>query len=1102
MPILPQQLDQLIFALAALLPVGLPLLLIRLNKIYLARNVFLIGGWTLAALVVLTAGGTRAPFFASFIVIVLFAALLSGWRWAVVYVATSVAFGLILAVIDPTGVLMQPFATPMSAWLTHSGILLSGGGITYFMLWRDDRALRRAQNALAEREKLQQTLKDSEERFRLIASVTSDYTFTSIFTPQGQVETALLTGAFEEILGYTYDELVSMGNWWRAILHPDDLAKDDQDMAALNANQAITDEVRIFRKDGDTRWVRVQALPIWNDEKDRLVGVSGGVQDITERKHVEILQHSFLDDMRALQQLHLELSEIDDLQTLYFKMVEITHKRLDLDRIGLFMLEDGGTQVRGTYGVDTYGAIRDEHYYQEEVRPDHWTLEVALKPDHVLFYDNVALYDNAKKVGMGWRASAALWNGQQALGYLVIDNLITHTPARAYTVELLSLLGSTFGHLIERKQRDMALAQYADELERRVEQRTADLATSNRLLQQEVVTRTEAEHALFAQNRMFQKAQEVALMGSWEWDLGTDVVQATQTAFDIVGLEIEDGRNEITIAEFFKQIHPDDLQRVQQITDSARVGQGDHCYYARIIRPDGVERDVYLEWIVDGTNTGAPRSVLTGIIQDVTERKQAELDLIEAKNAAEAASRAKSIFLSNMSHEIRTPLNAILGFAQLMGRDATLDPAQNEKLEVIKHSGQHLLGLINGILELSRIEAGRATFSESHFDLHALLNSLEGMFGLRALEKNLQLRVECRPGVPRFVATDEQKLRQILVNLLSNAIKFTDTGAVTLSVTHQREDAAQLLHFAVEDTGIGIAPEDAETLFQAFAQARRPSPGQEGAGLGLTISSQFARLLGGELTVHSRLDQGASFRFAIPVKIADFAAIETGATERIAVRLSPGQPSYRILVAEDHVASRILLSSLLDQVGFDVQYAANGQEAVDLQRSWQPHLIWMDMRMPILDGRAATQQIRAAAHGQAPIIIALTASAFEEDRAEILANCCDDYVRKPFHEQEIFDKITEHLGVQFIYEDATPAERPRPTAPNVELTAADLAPLPADWIAELHHAAIRAKGKQALHLINQIRAQHSDIADRLARLVQEYRFDKLVTITNVGHTDA
>lgn len=480
---------------------------------------------------------------------------------------------------------------------------------------------------------------------------------------------------------------------------------------------------------------------------------------------------------------------------------------------------------------------------------------------------------------------------------------------------------------------------------------------------------------------------------------------------------------------------------------------------------------------------------------------------------AEAANRAKSEFLANMSHELRTPLNTILGFTQLMTRDRSVNPDQLEQLEIISRSGEHLLSLINDVLSMAKIEAGRTTLNENSFDLYSLLDSLEEMFQLKAESKGLQLLFERNPEVPQYVQTDESKLRQVLTNLLGNAIKFTQEGSVSVrvsvvsgqwSVVNNKEqrptDKEQLtIHFEVEDTGPGIAPAGLESLFKPFVQTETGRKSYEGTGLGLTISQQFVRLMGGDITVSSTPGQGAIFTFDIQIASAQMPEIQTRLPYWRAIGLEPDQPAYRILVVEDKWENRQLLVKMLESVGFEVRAAENGQEAVALWETWEPHLIWMDMRMPVMDGYQATKQIKAYLKGQATVIIALTASAFDEERAVVLSAGCDDFVRKPFREEAILEKMAKYLGVRYVYADShQPSEvssQLEEKAESYMLKAESLNVMPAEWVAQLHQAALCTDEKLIFSLIEQIPEEFAPLANALTDLVNNFRIDKVIDLT-------
>jgi PAS domain S-box-containing protein len=533
------------------------------------------------------------------------------------------------------------------------------------------------------------------------------------------------------------------------------------------------------------------------------------------------------------------------------------------------------------------------------------------------------------------------------------------------------------------------------------------------------------------------------------------------------------------------------------------VEHGEQAFVVWHLRKDGTPFHVHVS--ARRTKWGDQIASLS-VQTDLTEREKAEAeldgyrrhleDLVQqrteelrnARDAADHANQAKSRFLANMSHEIRTPMNAVLGFAQLLLRDPQATLEQRRHLETISRAGDHLMALIDGILQLAKVEAGHETLSEAPFDLWMLADDIEHLFEPRAVAKGLHLAVERSPNVPRFVRADAGKLRQVLSNLLGNAIKFTDEGRVVVRVdVRTSAQSESRLRIEVEDTGHGIAPAEISRLFQKFEQTEAGRASKQGTGLGLAISRELIQLMGGEIGVESQPGRGSRFHLEVPYFEALPAEVPETAPARRTIRLAPDQKDVRVLVADDLEDNRALLGGLLKMAGFETRQCTNGLEAIREFERFKPHAILMDVRMPELDGIEAVRRIRRAAGGNAVKIICVTASVYDDDVREALEAGADDFMKKPIREAVLLHRLEELLGVR--YEDVpgsvAPAEAPSPAA---------MARLPERLRKDLKQATLSADLDRMLALLDEAKTHDASLAASLRELAERFAYQRLMDL--------
>ncbi|MBX7220826.1 MAG: PAS domain S-box protein [Blastocatellia bacterium] len=555
---------------------------------------------------------------------------------------------------------------------------------------------------------------------------------------------------------------------------------------------------------------------------------------------------------------------------------------------------------------------------------------------------------------------------------------------------------------------------------------------------------------------------------------------------------------EILIPRNARGSHTTHRNQYHQAPRHRPMGQSGTEFFAQ--RKDGsvFPADINLNpFKLEGTTIAA--------IRDITSRKQIEQSLREAKEQAEAAAQAKNVFLASMSHEFRTPLNAILGFTQLLETSPNLSPQEQKFVAAIRRGGEHLLEIIGDVLNMARIETGRITHEPRTFDLFKLLDELTSIFRQRAELKSLRFVVQRAPNLPPALIGDEGKLRQILLNLLGNAVKFTFRGAVSLHVSWKDG----IGRFVVADTGPGIPEAEQGRIFNPFVQTNTQQNAREGTGLGLAICKKYLELMGGTITVASQLGSGSTFSFEIPLALAQGAASSSATEFHFCTGLEPGQSSVRLLVVDDNPDDCEFLSAVLARLGFETRIGNNGHEAVETWKSWSPHLIWMNLSMPIMDGLEATKKIReleTTGVNRQPdensrlsrtVVIAVAANTPEQVAEQISQAGLDDFLAKPIQAALVYEKIHQHLGVRFRFGGESP--QPPPEAlPVEEIPPPDwkteVARMPADWKEALYQALLQGDTQAALDLLKPLQEPAPAVAEELRQHIRNFAFDELLDL--------
>lgn len=552
----------------------------------------------------------------------------------------------------------------------------------------------------------------------------------------------------------------------------------------------------------------------------------------------------------------------------------------------------------------------------------------------------------------------------------------------------------------ERGRAEQAVRLLNEDLEKQVERRTQALAATNRQLAEEIQERHRIEQSLRESEEryrtLFEQMPDAVVLIDAETG---KIIDFNRKAHENLGY----GQEEFRTLRLKDICWLESERAIAGLLDKVRL-QGSDLFDAEHRTKGGDIRDVRVN---AKTVHIHQKSYIQAIWTDITESKRAQAQLEEAVEAAKSASRAKSQFLAHISHELRTPLNNILGFTQLLQKARDIPHCHKESLTSVRRSGEYLLTLINDILDLSKIEAGKLELTKRLFNFADFLAGITEIFALRAKEKGIAFSYQKLGELPSHVYGDDKRLRQMLINLLSNAVKFTQEGRVTFTVHYCCEDTAC---FQVEDTGSGIAPDDLERIFLPFEQLRHPQS-SEGTGLGLAISKRLIESMEGQLQVQSEIGKGSLFQVTLPLPAAP-----------IALRRKKSQPAIigyegkprKILIVDDNRDNLALLEAMLKPLGFTIRAVRSGQECLEAVKAFAPELILMDILMPQMDGFETLQRLRESA-SEVPVM-AVTAHAFEETKQVSLASGFADFISKPIRMEDLLRRIQKQLGLAWRYE--------------------------------------------------------------------------------------
>ncbi|MEG4497553.1 PAS domain S-box protein [Microcoleus sp. F10-C6] len=956
---------------------------------------------------------------------------------------------------------------------------------------------------ISDRKQTESALRESQHFIQAIADSNPNLLYVYDLIEQRNVYTNRQIAA---ILGYSAQEIQDMGiAMMPTLLNPDDLPEYFQSVQKVERakdGDVIECQYRMRHKNGEWRWMHSWDTVFLRTSDGKPKQVLGTANDITDRKLAE--EKLLASQQRIsflLQQTPIAVIELN------LNLEIITWNPAAVAIFGYSEQEAKGRVASDLIVPESY------HEQVSEIFNHGWNAKSSVTSKNLTkdgriiiceWYNTQLIDDNGTAIGIALmalditeRKQAETELQESALRQRAIARII---ESMRQTLDIREIFHATTRELRETMKCDrVAIYRFNPDWSGEFVAESLDCKWVSFIQSQELDSKL-TEDALDSELCLVQK------LDSTSQEVHDTYLQETQ------GGAYSRGRTYLCVPDIYKQGFDNCyIQLLEKFQAKSYIIVPIFCGKKLWGLLASYQNSAPRQWSESEINVAVDVGTQLGVALQQAEllarTQRQSMELIKAKENAEVANRAKSQFLASMSHELRTPLNAILGFSQVMARNSSITEEQKEYIKIINRSGEHLLDLINDVLSMSKIEAGQITINKSRFNLYNLLNSIKEMLQLKANSKGLHLIFEHTGELPHYIQTDEAKLRQVLINLLGNAIKFTQKGTVTLRVSSQVENNTTVvekksqLYFEIIDTGPGISPSEISTLFKPFVQTETGLKSMQGTGLGLPISQQFVRIMGGDIAVKSQLGQGTTFTFSIHVNLVTESDEQQKTAVKQVIGLEAGQQTYRILIVEDVAENRQLLLQLLVPLGFEVREATNGQEGIALHSTWKPHLILMDMLMPVMDGYEATRLIKQTPEGQKTIIIALTASAFDEQRQMILSAGCNDLICKPFREDVLFKKIADYLNVRYIYQEENSSTSFSAPTLLESLTTEDLSVMPTDWVVELYRAALCVDDKRILELIEEIPETEANLAKALTDLVDNFRIDIIIDLTQLYYDE-